>query len=693
MSPRYPRTDRLRWLLAAMVVFSVAVLLRVLTLEIWYGDEYREIASRPIERVMPLAAARGRILARDGTVLACDREVAALAVHYRYLEQPPNRAWLHRLARGRLPRSQRRATDLVEAECGRIVQEQAELYERLAELCGLDSAALRSQLAKTQARVERIAQSVRARREERPAERPGGADARGWRRVFAQVSEAWFTEGSSSSLSSANLTVAEEYEYHPIHVGLSLESVADIEGHPDRYPGVRIVTWRQRVYPQGSLAAHAIGYVPDAPAELLGGAELPGTGAQGPKGQQGVERYYDELLRGSAGQVREATDRSGRLVWRHVEREPTPGGDLTLSIDPALARTAEQLLDHALRRRLVRGGEAPSGGAIVVMDIQSGALVCSASSPRFAPDTMARGNAAQIGRLLTDPAKPLFDRACRMALPPGSVFKPLTAIALVEEGIVDPSKSFYCQGYLHSPDRQRCQIFRQSQTGHGRITLAEALSRSCNVYFFHYAQEAAPERLIHWAERFGFGAATGINLPDESAGGITNQETQALRPADISALAIGQGTLTATPLQVARLMAAIASGGRLITPRIALGDGPPDSTIVSLSEMALGSVRRGLEQVVADSHGTANATVRLDSISIAGKTGTAETALGQDHAWFAGYVPADDPKVALAVVIEHAGSGGESAGPVARRLVEKMESLGYFARRNLAQRKSSPGPP
>jgi penicillin-binding protein 2 len=659
-----------------MVIFSVAVFVRVVTLEIWYGDEYREIASRPIERVVPLAAARGRILARDGTVLACDREVAALAMHYRYLEQPPNRAWLRRLARGRLPRSQRRVPDLVEAESRRIVQEQAELHERLAALCRLEPSALRDQLAKTQARVERIAQSVRVRREERPAEAAGGADTGGWRRVLA-----WLGEGSSTSLSSANLTVAEEYEYHPIHVGLSLESVAEIEGHPDRYPGVRIVTWRQRIYPQGALAAHTIGYVLDGPAELLAG------GAEGPRGQQGVERFYDGLLRGSPGQVREATDRSGRLVWRRVEREPTPGGDLTLNIDPGLERTAEQLLDHALQRRLVRDGEGQNGGgAIVVIDIQTGALVCSASSPRFAPETMARGNTAEVARLLSDPAKPLFDRACRMALPPGSVFKPLTAIALVEDGIVDPGKSFYCQGYLHTPDRQRCQIFRQSQTGHGRLTLAEALSRSCNVYFFHYAQQAAPERLIRWAAQFGFGEATGIDLPDESAGGITNRDAPSLGPADISALAIGQGTLTATPLQVARLMAAIGSGGRLITPRIVLGAGAADSTMVSLSETALASVRRGLEQVVADPQGTANATVWLDSIRVAGKTGTAETALGKDHAWFAGYVPADDPKLALAIVIEHAGSGGESAGPVARRLVEKIESLGYFRRRNLARR-------
>jgi penicillin-binding protein 2 len=667
---------RLRWLLAAIVGLSVAVFLRVVTIEIWYGDAFREIASRPIERVVPLAAARGRILAKDGTVLACDREVAALAMHYRHLEQPPNRAWLHRLARGRLPRNQRRSTERVEAECRKIAQEQAELYARLAELCDVDPAALGNQLAKTQARVERIARSVRARREERPAETPRTDDTSAWRKLLA-----WIAEGSSESLSTANLTVAEEYEYHPIHLGLSLEAVAEIEGHPDRYPGVRIVTQRQRVYPQGTLAAHAVGYVPDAPAELLGAS------AETPQGQQGVERYYDAFLRGSPGQAREATDRSGRLVWRRLEREPTPGDDLTLCVDPALERNAERLLDHALQRRLARDGQQPKGGgAIVVLDIQTGQLLCCASSPRFAPETMARGNVVEVERLLNDASNPLFDRVCRMALPPGSAFKPLTAVALVEEGIVDPSKSFYCQGYLHTPERERCQIFRQSLRGHGSLTLAEALARSCNVYFFHYAQQTAPQRLVRWAEQFGFGAPTGLDLPDEAAGSITKAPAPALGAADVSALAIGQGTLTATPLQMARLMAALASGGRLVTPRVVLHAGLPESRTLSMSQTVLAAVRRGLEQVVADSEGTANATVWLDSVRIAGKTGTAETASGADHAWFAGYVPADDPKMALAIVLEHGGGGGESAGPIARRLVEKMESLGYFGRRNLARR-------
>lgn len=427
VSPCYT-SNRLGWLLGIITALSFSVLLRVIALEVWYGADYRQIASRPIERVVAFAAARGRILAKDGTVLAYDREVPALAIHYRYLEQPLNRTWLRRLARSRLPREQRKSAANVEAECLRIARQQADLHQRLAELCGLDFEEFGSRLAKIQARIERIAQTVRARREELSEHDPAGDDDSIWQKFVA-----WMNREVSTSLPDANLMVAEELEYHPVYVGLSLESVAEIEGHPDLYPGVRVVTWRQRVYPQGSLAVHTIGYLRDSSAELL-------TAGFAPSGQQGVERQYDVLLRGSAGQAREATDRSGRLVWQRVDRNAVSGADIILTVDPPLQSSAEQLLDHALHRRLARDGMEPSGGgAVLAVDVETGAVVCAASAPRFDPEAMARGDAVKVSQTLADPAMPLFDRVCRMALPPGSVFKPLTAIALIEEGIVEPS--------------------------------------------------------------------------------------------------------------------------------------------------------------------------------------------------------------------------------------------------------------
>jgi penicillin-binding protein 2 len=264
----------------------------------------------------------------------------------------------------------------------------------------------------------------------------------------------------------------------------------------------------------------------------------------------------------------------------------------------------------------------------------------------------------------------------------------------------------------------------------------DALAKSCNVYFFHFAEQMGPEPLVGWAAKFGIGQATGIDLPDESPGELPVPETirarqgHGWREGDTLALAIGQGGLTTTPLQIVRLFAAIANGGRLVTPRLVMRSGMtvaqasslvrPDLPIAGskrgrllyvdatpqpiegLHPATLAAIRRGLEQVVADPSGTGHGAVYCESINIAGKTGTAETGGGrEDHAWFAGYAPAESPRVAFVVALEHAGSGSEAAGPVAKRLVQKMESLGYFRRVRMAKQSrpahksatSTPGEP
>jgi len=305
---------------------------------------------------------------------------------------------------------------------------------------------------------------------------------------------------------------------------------------------------------------------------------------------------------------------------------------------------------------------------------------------------------------MTDPARPLFHRAAQMALPPGSVFKTATAVALLESGTARPEDTVFCRGYLHTPDRLRCYIYGRYGIGHDEIALADALAQSCNVYFFHFAGQMGAEPLVQWAARFGFGRRTGLDLPGESAGQLPTPQSiqrQQQRPwslADTQALAIGQSSLTATPLQVARMMAAVANGGRLVTPHVAshLGlagsfqqDDPAGTQLANaeaqpidaLHASTLSAVREGLRRTIADPNGTAYQTVRLEHPSIAGKTGTAETGGGRkDHAWLAGYVPAQRPRYAFVVVLEHAGGGAAVAGPVVRRLILRMESLGYFGR-------------
>ncbi|HEY2253468.1 MAG TPA: penicillin-binding transpeptidase domain-containing protein, partial [Planctomycetaceae bacterium] len=334
-----------------------------------------------------------------------------------------------------------------------------------------------------------------------------------------------------------------------------------------------------------------------------------------------------------------------------------------------------------------------------------------ASAPRFDLSLFTDHDGTAWNEALADPRKPLFHRATEMALPPGSVFKVLSAIAFVESGKLDPLRQFHCQGYLDDPDRNRCLIFRSFGASHGDINLIDALARSCNVYFFSAARRIGAAPLYEWAARFGFGRPTGIDLPGERGGNLP-PSSSTLAPsrrghrgsrADGEALqlAIGQAKLTTTPLQIARFMAAVGNGGRLVTPKLvesvgpatiddrSIGDDSPRESatprIPELSSRTLDWVRMGLGQVVADRHGTGYKTVRLNQIAIAGKTGTAEPGGGQpDHAWFAGYVPAERPKIAFVVVLENAGSGGHAAGPVARKFVQSLLAHGLIERNQVA---------
>jgi penicillin-binding protein 2 len=712
--PSSPGPDvrlRLRLIWLGFVSLTAIVFVRVVQLELNHGDDYRSVAAAPLRRERALPGVRGRILARDGTVLAADEPRVALAVHYRYLETPPNKQWLRNQARPRLTQAERRdRLQLTRAE-EEVLRERNELHRRLAEVSGLLFDDWAARLARIQRRVEAISDSVNRRRLERAVGAGKGAPASGASSLESTIHGWLHGDEKQPGRAPAVVTVAEELDYHVVVEGLPVELVAEIEGHPERYPGVRIELRRRRTYPQGSLAAHTIGHLgsPTRASPNPGveeGNAAPDADLSAPAGVMGVERTYELRLRGAPGIEVELTDHGGRILSTNRRKEPTVGRDLVLTIDLPLQRAAEGLLDSAISRRLdSAAGSAEPGGAIVVLNVHSGAVLASASSPRFSPRSFSDPGGVQAAALLADPSHPLFDRVCRMAIPPGSVFKALTAAALVQSG-VDPAAPYYCQGYLEQPDRLRCLIFTRFGTGHAEMNLADALAQSCNVYFFHAAAELGPAPLVDWGRRFGFGLRTGIDLPDEVAGRLATPGAEGGNrggtTAQTQAMAIGQGTMLVTPLQVGRLMAAIANGGQLVTPHIASSFGliaedgasddaappssdanllefPPPRPIDGLSPQALAAVRDGLERVVSEPQGTGYETVRFDAVPIAGKTGTAETGGDQDdHAWFAGYAPADAPRVAFAIVLEHAGSGSTAAGPIARRLVERMLQLGYF---------------
>jgi penicillin-binding protein 2 len=439
------------------------------------------------------------------------------------------------------------------------------------------------------------------------------------------------------------------------------------------------------------LAAHLVGHLGKVNSAELQRREI--HSADDWVGRMGLEKLFDTQLRGTRGKQHEVRDRRGRQLSSRVTQPAQSGRKLTLTIDSRVQRSAEKLLDQALERGPTANRDAHiAGGAVVVLDCQTGQVLACASAPRFDPNVMLGGSPAALEPLLAGAHRPLFDRATKMALPPGSVMKLVTAAALLESGAVTADEQFHCQGFLHQPDRQRCYLFRHHGVGHGRITLTDALAQSCNVYFFHHATRMGHRPLIDWAYRFGLGQRTGIELPGETSGRVPTPrsmeklEDREWTASDTQALSIGQSSLTVTPLQMARLVAAVANGGRLVRPRLLVqqdetADSYPDDPLVGLSESTLKAIRTGMRLAVADPSGTAHEVLASASVHVAAKTGTAETGNSKgDHAWIAAYAPATAPKIALVVVLEHAGSGSTAAGPVANRLVLRLDQLGYFSR-------------
>jgi penicillin-binding protein 2 len=339
----------------------------------------------------------------------------------------------------------------------------------------------------------------------------------------------------------------------------------------------------------------------------------------------------------------------------------------------------------------------------VALDVRTGQVLAAASGPRFDPRILTEGNAVDWRAIQADPRRPLFHRATEATLPPGSVFKIVSAVALLQEGFIDPGATLTCLGYLDSPERYRCYTFKHHGVGHGEVSLVSALARSCNVFFFDAARRSGSGPLLDWADRLGLGQTTGIDLPGEKPGSLPRAVTnQRNNRADGEALqlAIGQGRLTVTPLQMARLLGTIANGGQLIHPRVVsrvgvVGpqgrdiDSHLEAKMEAVPELTAGTlqlVRKGLWEVVASPAGTGHKSVYWPRVPIAGKTGTAESGGGRpDHAWFAGYAPANRPRVAFVVVLEHAGTGGTAAGPVARGLVEALDELQLLGRETGSQ--------
>jgi penicillin-binding protein 2 len=462
---------------------------------------------------------------------------------------------------------------------------------------------------------------------------------------------------------------------------LSDEEVARFESQRYRFPGVIVEAILSRNYPLGALTAHVIGYTGRINEDDLKALDEGRYRGSQFTGKTGIEREYEELLHGYPGESRIEANVVGRML-RELERTPShSGNDLHLTLDSRLQSIASEAL-----------GELK--GAVVAIDPNNGEILALVSKPSFDPSQFVLGIAQKdYASLRDDSTRPLFDRALRGQYPPGSTIKPVMGLAGLARGVVDPDEKIDCHGKYQLPNSSL--VFRDwKKRGHGPTDLNKSIVESCDVYYYELSNRLGIDRIHDFLEQFGLGQPTGIDLPSEPSGLLPSREwkraarNQPWYPGETLNIGIGQGFFMATPLQLAQMTAMLANHGKPIRPHLLLEGGePPSPTLkpVVLPDSLWQPVIKGMEDVVHTRQGTANRIARGAKYRIAGKTGTAQVfSLARneeydeekipehmrDHALFVAFAPAQQPQIAVAVLVENGGHGGATASPMARAVMD-----------------------
>jgi penicillin-binding protein 2 len=456
--------------------------------------------------------------------------------------------------------------------------------------------------------------------------------------------------------------------------------IAYIESHRSDIPILEMISVSRRRYLPGGFLAHAAGYVGEVSEQQIeasNGKLRPGDFA----GKSGLERQYNDLLQGTDGMRRVVVNSVGKEVDRLSTQEAIPGKQIQLTIDFDLQQVAEQSL-----------GVRP--GAVVALDPRTGEVLAMASHPAVDPNDFAvRISGEEWKRLNEDEERPLLNRAIQAQLAPGSVFKIVMATAMYETKAVPESFTVFCPGYGTFYGRQfKCWVFGKSS--HGVVDIHKAVNQSCDVFFYTIGMRLGIDRISYYATKLGLGRRTGIDLPSEEPGLMPSEDWvervfhRKWYPGETVSVAVGQGAVTTTPLQLARLIGGIASGGVFMQPHLL-----KDAHNVARVEFPLSESTT--EKITEDMYGVVNAggtgaALKLQGIEFSGKSGTAQVIgystrdrVGKqkkflDNAWFVGYAPRRNPEIVVSVLVQESGKhGGEAAGPVVRDVIKA-----YYDKKN-----------
>lgn len=480
------------------------------------------------------------------------------------------------------------------------------------------------------------------------------------------------------------------FEAVPLRFHLNDEEVARFSVNRHRFPGVDITAGLARHYPQGPHAVHALGYVgriDEKALKILDSSNYRGTSHVG---KNGIEKTYEELLHGKVGLQQVETTAQGRIIRVLNRTPPVSGSNLYLTIDSHLQKVAEAAF-------------ADYSGSAIAIDPNNGDILALVSLPTYDPNPFVNGiDYDAYAALRNNDKEPLFNRALRGQYPPGSTVKPFMGLAGLETGVTSEHSKTYCPGFYMLPGKDR-KYRDWKRSGHGTVDLNSAITQSCDVYFYDLAQSMGIDRIHDYLQHFGFGKAAGIDIQGELSGLLPSKEWKRSRrnqpwfPGETIITGIGQGFFLVTPIQLAIATAALANGGQMLQPKIVHAEQEAESdellphhsqvveTITIGEQQHWDMVINAMTDVVHGARGTARGIGKDSPYMIAGKTGTAQVfglkqeekydaeAIAEklrDHALFIAFAPIDDPKIAVAVIVENGGGGGSVAAPIARTIMD-----------------------
>jgi penicillin-binding protein 2 len=463
--------------------------------------------------------------------------------------------------------------------------------------------------------------------------------------------------------------------FEPIVIadGLSANDIAPVESRRLEFPELVVESEPQRFYPKGTLAAHVLGYLQELTADEIRAKPERKVRVGEMVGKTGVERQYDDMLKGADGLVYEVVDSLGRVRDEKAHQYPVQGHDVTLTIDERLQAAAETALE---------GRE----GVVVAMDPKTGAVLALASSPTYDPNRfITRFTPFEWVQLMNDPLSPLENRAVRGLYAPGSIFKLVMSMAGLGFHFITEGTTVFCSGSTEIYGAVRHCWF---VPGHGAMDLPNAIKNSCNIYFYQLGRRIGIDMIALAAGRMGLGRTTGIDLFGEKEGLVPSSEwkQKTLKtpwyPGETISVAIGQGQLQVTPIQIATMTALIAGRGKPVRPHLLAAETPAATEApTGFAPATYESVIAGMWKSVND--GGTGQGARVDGFDVCGKTGSTQimsresaerlTRAGREiktHSWFSGFAPRKDPRIVVTILVEFGGGGGATAAPVAGRIFE-----------------------